>query len=860
MTVGTLAAAATAFAPAGTPLVPAASASVLTCPWVGAPEVPPEARASQVLEQMTLPEKAAIVAINHTVAGDYQNRIPALPRLCLPSFRLQDGPAGIAAGFTKVTQLPAPIALAATWDPKMAQAYGAVIAAEARAKGIHVVQGPNINLARVPQNGRNFEAFGEDPYLVSRLAVAEIRALQARGVVANAKHFVANNQETNRFVVDERISERALRELYLPAFEAAVREARVGTVMCAYPKVNTVHACQWPALLTNLLRQEWGFAGFVRSDLGAVHDPAAALNAGTDAIKPATAQEVVDVVNSGAVSQAVLDAAVLRILRVMFAYGFVDNPLPETPYAAATGPGSRAVAAHIAKAGTVLLENDPVPPFRPRPRAKIGRVLPFRARPPASIAVVGTGASSAPRVTGGGSSRVDPTNIVTPLAAITARAGRGTRVRYASGEPYVSQPDVIPVTRFTVPDGSRPGLQVEYYNGTEFAEPVGTAWTGRVAPDFGSADAPRAPPGLTPGNFSIAWTGRLWANRTGRYRIALLSDEGGSVVLDGQTIVSGSGPWLAPAEVELVAGEQHALQVRYADRVPGGRVALAWEAAPEAGASIDAAARLAARSEVAVVFASDYRAENVDRPNLRLSAAQNRLIAAVAARNPRTVVVLNTGGPVLMPWLRRVAAVVQAWYPGELDGTALAAILWGDFNPSGRLPQTFPAREKQVPASTPEQWPGVNGVALYSEGLGVGYRWYDAAGETPLYPFGYGLSYTSFALGRPGVRPRPGGGVTVGVSLTNTGRRTGADVVQVYVGYPAVAGEPPRVLRAFAKPVLRPRQTRRLTFKLPPKAFRYWDEAGRRWTYARGNYRVYVGRSSRDLPVSFRVPSAWVAR
>ena len=532
------------------------------------------------------------------------------------------------------------------------------------------------------------------------------------------------------------------------------------------------------------MRQEWGFTGFVRSDFGAVHDLAAALNAGTDAIKPATAQEILAVVAAGAVSEATLDVAVRRILRVMFAYGFVDNPLPETPYATATSPAHRANAARVAKAGTVLLKNERVLPFGSRPKAgtvlpENERVLPFRSRRPASIALIGRGASSAPHVTGGGSSRVDPTNIVTPLAAITARAGTGTPVRYASGEPYVSKPQVIPITRFTVPDGTRPGLQAEYFNGTEFAEPVSSGWTDRVLADFGSAAAPTAPPGLTPGSFSISWTGRLWANRTGRYRISLVSDEGGSVVLGGAAIISGTTPFLPTAEVELVAGQEHALQVRYADRVPGGGVTLVWEPAPDPGASVDAAARLAARSDVAIVFANDNEYEGADRKNLRLSALQNQLIWAVAARNPRTIVVLNTGGPVLMPWLGRVAGVVQAWYPGELDGTALAAILWGDFNPSGRLPQTFPAAETQVPASTPEQWPGVNGVAVYSEGLGVGYRWYDAAKVTPLYPFGYGLSYTSFALRRAAVTPRRGGGATVRADLANTGRRAGADVVQV---------------------------------------------------------------------------------
>ena len=834
----------------GTSLAPVASAAPPACPWLGAEDVPAEVRAGQVVERMTLHEKAGMVALNRAPEGGYQNVIPAIPRLCLPSFRLQDGPAGVGFHFTGVTQLPAPIALAATWDTTMASSYGGIVAAEAKKKGINVVQAPNVNLARVPHNGRNFEAFGEDPYLVSRMAVAEIRAIQARGLVGNVKHFVANNQETNRIFVDEQIGERPLRELYFLAFEAAVREARVGSVMCSYNKVNAVHACHWPGLLTALLRQEWGFTGFVRSDLGAVHDFSAALNAGTDVIKPATAEEIVDVVESGAASEAALDTAVLRVLRVMFAYGLVDNPVPETPHATATSAENRASAARIAKAGTVLLKNEPLPKER---------VLPFRSLPPASIAVIGKGASSAPQVTGGGSARVDATNIVTPLAAVRARARAGTPVRYASGAPYVWRPEIIALTRFTVPDGKRTGLRVEYYNGTAFAEPVTSGWTTRVAADLGPPDAPTVPlPGLTPGNFSISWTGRLSANRTGRYRIALVSDEGGSVVLGGRTVISGETPSLPPVDVRLVAGEQHALQVRYADRIPGGRVALVWQPAPEPRASIAAAARLAARSDVAVVFANDDEREGLDRRNLRLPGSQDRLIAAVAKKNPRTIVVLNTGGPVLMPWLSRVAAVVQAWYPGEMDGTALAAILWGDFNPSGRLPQTFPAAETQVPASTPEQWPGVNGVAVYSEGLQVGYRWYDAQHAKPLFPFGHGLSYTSFALRNAAVTPRVGGGATVTVDLTNTGRRLGGDVVQIYVGYPDSAGEPPRALRAFTKAVLRPRETRRLTLELPPAAFRYWDEAGRRWAYAAGSYRVYVGRSSRNLAFSFPVPSVWV--
>jgi beta-glucosidase len=621
----------------------------------------------------------------------------------VPRLTLQDGPAGIDR-VTGVTQLPAPIALAATWDPALAGQYGAVIGAEARGKGIDVAQAPMVNIDRVPQDGRSWESFGEDPYLTSALAVADIRGIQAQGVMATVKHFAANNQETDRYRIDEQISQRALHEIYLPAFDAAVTRANVASIMCAYNRINQRYACQDWQLLTQILRQDWGFQGFVRSDLGAVHNVAASYNAGLDEARPDEPALLTRAIHRHQVAMSTVDSAVRDVLREMFEYGLFNQDRNGTLDAVVMSRGHDRVALHVAEAGTVLLKNT--------------GVLPFGKTRPRSIAVIGPDAGHWAHTAGNGSGHVRQRRISSPIAAIRARAGRGVAVRY------------------------------------------------------------------TP----------LWTGKSGRtFTAAMLAQ----------------------------------------------------------------AARAARSARVAVVFANDVEHEGADRKSLDLPYGQDRLIDTVAAANPRTVVVLNTGGPVLMPWLHRVAAVVEAWYPGQTDGRAAAAILYGDVDPSGKLPMTFPASARATPTASPERWPGVRGVARYSENLDVGYRWYEVAGVRPLFPFGYGLSYTTFQLSGLTVS-RAGSAVVARFAVTNTGPVAGTATPEIYLSYPPRVGEPPRQLRAFRTVSLRSGQRRTVTVTLPRSDLEYWDSAGNRWVLAAGSYGVFVGTSAQDLPLraTLSIPQA----
>jgi beta-glucosidase len=666
-------------------------------PWLD-PSKTPDERASLVLAQMTLDEK--IQELGSLRDATHSRETPPIPRLCIPALRLNNGSAGVSTGGPvqfPATALPAPIGLAATWDPGQALRYGEVEGRETVNQGRNLLEGPDINIARVPVNGRTFEAYGEDPFLAAQITVGDIRGIQSQGVIANAKHYAANNQETNRSTINELIDERTLREIYLPAFEAAVKDAQTGSVMCAKNQVDNEFSCQNRHLLLDILKGSWGFPGFVVSDFNSCHDTVKCANNGMEFELPVASffsnAALKAALAAGTVTVATIDEHVHRILATMIRFGIFDRPQTTSDIDFAAGA---AVSRDIAEQAAVLLKNDP-------------GTLPLNPGTLHSIAVVGPFAGAA-MTGGGGSSHVlpNPSVVVAPVDGIRSRVGPGVTVTYD--------------------DGSDPTR----------------------------------------------------------------------------------------------------------------------------------AAGVAAAADLAVVMVGDNEAEGRDRPNLSLSGNQDQLVAAIAAANRRTVVVLKSGAPVLMPWIGGVAAVLEAWYPGEQDGTVVAALLFGDVNPSGRLPITFPKREADVPANTPAQYPGVNGVATYSEGVFVGYRHYDAHGIEPLFPFGFGLSYTSFRLDHLKLSPATGvshGQVTVHVDVTNTGSRAGSQVVQIYVGHPADSAvpEPPHQLVAFTKVALAPGQTRHVVLHLDPRAFAFWDTVSGGWVVQDGGYRIFAGSSSRDLPLSVPV-------
>jgi beta-glucosidase len=534
---------------------------------------------------------------------------------------------------------------------------------------------------------------------------------------------------------------------------------------------------------------------------------------------------------------AAVDGLVYPVLRTMFQFGLFDRPATTEPInAAADGR----VARDAAEAGTVLLKN-------------AGGVLPLSSHGVHSVAVIGPGAGTA--VTGGaGSPDVAPLYTVSPLTGIERRAGGSVKIHYAEGMPPVNlgpQP-AVPSSALAPADGAAvSGLTAQYFPTSNL---TGTPAATRDEPWIDTDYHAVAPvPGLPANGWSVRWTGTITAPVTGAYTFNLTSHGSAALYLDGAEVASGKGSFpssTATATVDLVAGQPHSIRVDYQGT---STIELGWTAPDGAqDPQIAQAVAAAKSSDVAVVFVGEKESEGVDRTGLGLPGYQDQLVEAVAAANPRTVVVLNTGGPVLMPWLGRVAGVLEAWYPGEEDGNAIAAVLFGDSDPSGRLPITFPRSLADTPANTPAQYPGVGGVATYSEGVFVGYRHYDEAGIVPLFPFGYGLSYTTFKLSRLRVED---GGRSVGVDVTNTGRRAGSEVVQLYIGHPADSAvpEPPNSLEGFAKVQLAPGQTKHVTLKLTPQSFAYWNTAANTWTVQPGTYTVRVGTSSRDLPLAAHI-------
>lgn len=784
-----------------------AAADSASCPWVTS-TAPVSQRVSQLMSRMSLGDKITLVE-GHGTSNPYVFYTPAISSLCIPAVGLEDGPAGAADGLTGVTQLPAGVSLAASWDPALAKEYGAVIGAEEAGKGASANLGPTINIDRDPRWGRSFESMSEDPYLTGQIGVPEIDGIQSQGVEDQVKHYAAYNQETYRNTSADNVTidNRALQEIYLPAFHNAVTKGNAASVMCSYAYVNGSPACGNSYLDTTVLRDQWNFGGFNMSDYGAVHGTDAAA-AGTDQEQPENTYfgaPLASAVTNGTVPVSVVNTMVQRVLTEMFDYHLFSRPRTGSTSSTVTSPAHQDVASQVAEAGTTLLKNS-------------RSALPLPAR--GSVAVIGPSASASPAYAGGGSAYVIPSSTVSPLAGIKAADPGAT---YAQGLPSDTELPAIPSSDLSTPYPS---------GGTPYGGSYSATLT---APETGTYVL-----GIT--------------NPCGCYTPTYLSVNGRKLIDDPST----PPVHTYSAAIHLVRGQHYSLNVN------GASSQLLWATPSDLAPGIASAVAAAKKAKTAVVVAGDdTESEATDRLSLNLPSAQDELIEAVAAANPHTVVVLNAGAPVAMPWLRQVAGVVDAWYPGQTSGTALASVLFGKTDPGGHLPVTFPRSLSQVPAAASAQWPG-NGTneVSYSEGTGVGYRYYDTKGETPLFPFGYGLSYTSFKysdlrVARPSVTGT--GDETVSAVVTNTGTRAGSDVAQLYLGDPASAGEPARQLEGFRKVTLRPGQSARVSFTLTPRQLSWWSDSANGWTESTGSYRVYVGDSSAlaGLPLrgSFAVPS-----
>ena len=796
-----------------------------------------------LIGQMTLEEKIALLS-----GADMWHTVP-IERLGIPALKMTDGPMGARGedapdGPTSAC-FPCGTALGATWNPELVERVAGALAEEVKSKGAHFLLAPTVNIHRSPLAGRNFECYSEDPYLTARMAIAYIRGLQNEGVGACIKHFVCNDSEFERHSMSSEVGERALREIYMRPFEIAIREAKPWAVMSSYNRINGIYACENDYTLKEILKGEWGFDGLVTSDWFGTYDPNV-VKGGLDLEMPGPArwmgQAALEAARKGEVSQAEIDDKVRRLLRTLFRAGVFEHPEPRVERAV-DKPEHRRLAREAAAKAIVLLKNEK-------------GILPLDERRLRTIAVIGENAKWA-SIMGGGSVRVWPHYVVSPLAAIQQRAG-ASEVRYAIGCSIRKNTPLFDT------DWLSGQLTLQYFANDELkGEAVHTEMT--LKPDLVWAGAKT--PYVDLSNFSVRLSGSFAVPASGKYVLNLSSVGMSRLFVGDRELIN---LWGAPvhgeernqsAEIELRAGESYLLRIEYASEPGphwrelrlGCRPALPDDPIAEA-------VELAARSDIAIVFAgltTEWESEGFDRADMELPGDQVELIERVSRANPNTIVVLNAGSPTTMKWLNDVPAVLQAWYLGQETGNAISDVLFGDVNPSGRLPTTFPGRLQDNPAFL--NYPGENGKVHYGEGLYVGYRYYDKKEIAPLFPFGFGLSYTTFAYRNLTVDM--GDVIRAVVVVENAGSRAGTETVQLYVhDVKSRLARPDKELKAFAQVALEPGESKSVILTLDEEAFSYYDDASGRWVTEAGEFELLVGSSARDIRLCGRLEYAPASR
>jgi len=831
-----------------------------------------------LVDALTLEEKAALTA------GEDLFSTRAVARLNIPKVHVTDGPSGArgsglpGGGGPPSICTPCGTAIGATWNPATAERLGALVGQEALDRGCRGLLAPTVNLHRSPLAGRNFECYSEDPLLSGRLAAGYVRGVQSKGVFATVKHFVGNDAEFERGTINSVIDERALRELYLLPFEMAIRDGGALGVMTAYNRLNGRWLTQQPEFLLDILRDEWGFEGLVMTDWFAVAETTTSLGAGLDLEMPgpgrALGSHVVAAVRDGEVAEADLDAAVFRLLSGLDRIGVLDVPEPAMDLKA-PGTESLDLLRQAAAESMVLLSND--------------GVLPLSLTSLARIAVIGPHAI-APSAMGGGSAQVTPYRMTTPLEALSAHCGTDVEVVFERGCEVSSAPVVVGEAVLRAPDGFRG----ERFAGSEFEGPsVETLEMSSLRMvSFGSLA-----PETVAGDWSMRVAGTVIADESGMFQLALAQAGlarlfvNGELVLDGFTNPPppGGSDFFGQVSQDLVVdvmfeqGDPVELVVEFA-RIGGGLSGfrVGFRTADQ-DALLERAIDAASGADVAIVCigtTGETESEGRDRKDLDLPGRQEELIRRVAAANARTVVVVNAGAPIAMPWADDVASVLQCWFGGQEMGGALADVLVGVAEPGGRLPTTIPIRLEHSPSFA--NFPGENGELRYGEGVFMGYRGYEHSDRSPRFPFGHGLSYTTCEIGEPTLSAdalAPGALITVSVPVVNTGGRGGSEVVQAYVAPESSRlARPRKELKAFAKVWLEPGEAKTVDLVLDARSFAYWDPgqddweeiksmspdmfnvltsgAERRtrgWQVDAGRYDVLIGRSSRDIVASCSV-------
>jgi len=799
-----------------------------------------ETRVESLLKQLTLEEKIDLIG------GVDSFYIRAIPKIGLPRLKMADGPVGVR-NYGPSTVFGG-IGLVASWDPELARQIGAVIGQDARSRGVHFMLGPGVNIYRAPMNGRNFEYFGEDPYLSSRTAVGYIEGMQGQGVSATIKHFMGNNSEFDRHNGDSIIDERTMREIYMPVFEAAVKEAHVGAIMDSYNLTNGTHMTQNGYLNIDVAKKDWGFTGIMMSDWDATYDGVAAANGGLDLEMPSgkfmNRTTLLPAVKSGKISEATIDDKVRRILRTAIQFGWLDREQTDLTIPR-LNPEGRKVTLEAARAGMVLLKND-------------GNVLPWDKTKIHSIAVIGPDAHPAVPA-GGGSAEAVPFAAVSYLEGVANYLGGGAKVYYERGIPTFDE--IARHTEFSADaSGGRQGLKTEFYTNANLS---GTPAVTRTDKHINYQPA-RGGDGAA-SDMSIRWTGYFTPSTPGDYLVFIQGpgENGGyRLYIDKKLVFDNWKQWYAfvsETSMMLSAGP-HEVEMDYYAKGGWGKTAADLGIVRADTLVSPEAKTLASRADavvLAVGFDPSDEGESGDR-TFRLPPGQDELINQIAAVNKNTVVVVTSGGGVDMSaWVDHVPALLEAWYPGQEGGTALVQLLFGDANPSGRLPISIERRwEDNAVHDSYYPKPGEKKVE-YKEGVFVGYRHFDKSGIKPLFPFGYGLSYTTFGYNNLTVSPAGTADdthVVVSFDVTNTGTRAGADVAQVYVGdRHAPVPRPLKELKGFARTELNPGETKHLQVDLDRWAFSYYDVKGHGWTIAPGDFDIYVARSSAEIELSGKV-------
>ncbi|MGE5395082.1 MAG: glycoside hydrolase family 3 C-terminal domain-containing protein [Candidatus Saccharibacteria bacterium] len=801
------------------------------------PNAAVEDRVNDLLSNMTLAEKLDYIG------GINSFYIRSIPRLGVPTIKMSDGPVGVR-NYGSTTAYPAGILSASTWDTDLINKLGVALGKDARARGVHILLAPGMNIYRAPMCGRNFEYFGEDPYLSGQMAVAYIKGVQSQGVVCTAKHYACNNQEWDRNNISSDVDERTLREIYLPAFKAAVTDGKAGAVMNSYNLINSIHATQNGHLNNEILKGDWGFDGVLMSDWSSTYNGLAAANNGLDLEMPNAAfmnrATLTPYITNNTLPVSIIDDKVRRILRLIFRNGFYDR-IQTDGSIPLDNPENALISQKVAEAGIVLLKNQ-------------DSILPLKINNIKNIAVIGPNADQ--YVAGGGSSYTTPYHFVTTVQGIKKIAGSSITVNVAgdvSNYTTAAKNSVF----YTAAGSTTTGLNGEYFKNKTL---TGTADFTRIDQtiDYHWPGAPNVT-GFPSTNYSIRWTGVIRPTVTGTYTFLARGDDGFRLWVNNQQIINlwqDQGATQVTANVNLVAGQEYPVKLEYYQSGGLADITLGWYSSNTA---YDEVIKTASAADVAIVcvgFNSNLEGEGFDRP-FELPATQDSLINVVARTNPNTIVVVNAGGNVYMQnWISHVKGLLYAFYPGQEGGTALSEILFGIVNPSGKLPATFEKKWADNPVYKSYSNNGT-GHIKYTEGLMMGYRGYDIKSVDPMYPFGFGLSYTSFEYSNIQITKDTIGGalhVYVQFDVKNTGRVEGAESSQIYVGADAsLVSRPVKELKGFSKVNLQPGEKQNVRVELNKEAFAYFSVSKNTFVVDKGIYTISIGSSSKDIRLKDKV-------